>query len=313
MLNALILLPAAAEFAKALGPKFPEVNFLVEPVRGFAEVADLLPQAEIIISRGHGFDTRCLSLAKRLNWFHVTMSGTDHIAPVLAGSDVTLTNGRGSHGVQITEMAILHMMAFTRQIPELVRMKQARQSDRPTIRVLDGKTICLVGVGAIAEHAARVFQALGMMVTGVSRSARTPEGFDRIFSRDRLHDAVAEADFVLLLVPYSAETAGMINADVFRAMRSSAILINLARGGVVDEAALIAALKSGEIAGAGLDVFSEFPLPPDNPLWQMENVFMTPWTGGQTDRGVQNALKIIVPNMEAFVSGRRDRMVNVVA
>ncbi|MEZ2127825.1 MULTISPECIES: D-2-hydroxyacid dehydrogenase [unclassified Sinorhizobium] len=306
----LLLIPGANQFAAMLEPEFPDVEFIQRPVENATEALDALSDADAIISRGHGFDAACLERSQRLKWFHVTMTGTDHIAPVLAGHGITLTNGRGNHGVQITEMAILHMMAFYRSIPDIVHTRDQRRSDRPKIRVLANRTICIVGVGAIAEHAAKVFQALGMRVTGVSRSSRIPECFDRIYAREELKSAAAEADFLLLLVPYSVETDKLINAAVLSAMKPSAILINLARGGVVDEPALVEALRNGTIAGAGLDVYSEFPLPQSSALWDMENVFMTPWTGGQTDQGVFNAMRVIKPNLRCFLENRLKDMIN---
>ena len=310
--NVLLLLPPAAQFAAELRPEFPDVNFIEAPVENASEGFDRLHQADIIITRGHGFDAACLKEASRLKWLHSTMAGTDHLVPVLAGSDVVLTNGRGSHGVQITEMALLHMMAFYRSIPDIIRIRQERRSDRPKIRVLANRTVCIVGVGSIAEHAAKVFQALGMTVTGVSRSTRRPDGFDRIFPREELKQAAADADFLLLLVPYSTETDRLIDDRVLKAMKPTAILINLARGGVVDEEALIRALQAGTIAGAGLDVYNQFPLPQSSPLWDMRNVFMTPHTGGQTDQGVTNAMRIIKPDLRCFLEGRFSDMTNLV-
>lgn len=306
----LLLVPDAAQYREQLAPDFPEVDFVVRPVERCPEAFDNLADADAIIARGHGFDARCLKQASRLKWFHTTMTGTDHLTPVLAGSQVVLTNGRGNHRVQITEMALLHMMAFYRSIPDIVHNRDARRSDRPKIRVLANRTVCIIGVGAIAEHAAKVFTALGMRVTGVSRSSRVPEGFERIFPREGLKTAAAEADFLLLLVPYTAETDRLIGADVFAAMKPTAIMINLARGGVVDEPALIEALKNGTIAGAGLDVYSEFPLPQSSPLWDMDNVFMTPHTAGQTDQGLGNSMRVVKPNLRCFVDGRLDEMVN---
>ena len=310
--NVLLLLPLAAQFAAELRPEFPDVNFIEAPVEKVSDGFDRLHQADIIITRGHGFDAACLKEASRLKWLHSTMAGTDHLVPVLAGSHVVLTNGRGSHGVQMTEMALLHMMAIYRSIPDIVHNRDAKSSERPRIRVLANRIVCIVGVGSIAEHAAKVFKALGMGVTGVSRSQRVPACFDHIYDRDELKTAAASADFLLLLVPYSDDTDHLINEDVFKVMKPSAILINLARGGVVDEDALIKALQTGTIAGAGLDVYNQFPLPQSSPLWDMPNVFMTPHTGGQTDQGVTNAMRIIKPNLRYFLEGRSGDMMNLV-
>jgi len=176
------------------------------------------------------------------------------------------------------------MMALSRQVPQLVRNQAAHVWDRINPRVLDGRTIAILGVGAIAEHVAKVCQAFGMTTLGISRTPRKLDGFDAIYPREKLLEAVAQADFLLALVPYTKDNDKIVNAAVFDVMKPTAYLINIARGGVVDETALVKALRDGKIAGAGLDVFEEAPLPPSHPLWDMDNVFITPFIGGRSDR-----------------------------
>src|SRR6185312_6796831 len=160
----------------------------------------------------------------------------------------------------------------------------------------------IVGLGLLAEHLAERCKLFGMTVIGVSggRSGSLPN-FDEVVSRKDLAKAAARADFLMLLVPYSPETHHLISRDVIAAMKPSAFLINLARGGVLDEAALIEHLRAGRIAGAALDVFSQQPLPSDSPLWRMDNVIITPNVGGRSDVFVQQTLTIIEPNLRAFV------------
>ena len=178
--------------------------------------------------------------------------------------------------------------------------------------VLWRKTVVVVGLGTSGQTMARVFAALGMRVLGVSRSERPVEGVDRILPRDRLVEAVAEADFVVLALPGGADTERIVDAAVLDAMKPSAFLVNVARGSVVDEEALVAALREGRIAGAGLDVFAREPLPDESPLWELENVVVTPHLAGRSDRYVEQALAIVEPNVRAFLAGRREDIVNVV-
>jgi phosphoglycerate dehydrogenase-like enzyme len=138
-------------------------------------------------------------------------------------------------------------------------------------------------------------------------------GFDRMYAREDLCKAASEADFLLVVVPYSQETHRIVDASVFAAMPPHACLVNIARGGVVDEAAMIQALQEKRIAGAGLDVFETSPLPANSPLWDMENVFITPFIGGQSDQYEQNVLKIVEPNLRCFLAGDYAGMVNRVA
>ncbi|MFP6761742.1 MAG: NAD(P)-dependent oxidoreductase, partial [Rhodospirillales bacterium] len=149
-------------------------------------------------------------------------------------------------------------------------------------------------------------------VYGISRTNREIEGIDKVFSRDDLTEAVKDVDFLIALVPFNPETHNIIDARVFYAMKPSACLINVARGGVVDEAALIDALKNGEISGAGLDVFEESPLPDNSPLWDMENVFITPFTGGRSDKYAERILTVIEPNIRAYLDGTTKYMKNIV-
>jgi len=169
-----------------------------------------------------------------------------------------------------------------------------------------------VGIGAISEALATRCKAFSMRVVGVSNARTEAPGFDRVFSRADLKVAAAEADFLIILVPLQKDTFHMIDGDVVAAMKPSAFLINLARGDVVDEAALIQALREKRIAGAGLDVFSTEPLPRDNPLWSMRNVMITPRVGGMSDIYAEQIFPIIADNIEAWIAGRPQDMRNLV-
>jgi phosphoglycerate dehydrogenase-like enzyme len=272
----------------------------------------LMGEADAILSYGRAFDAECLARARRLKWFQCLITGTDHITPVLAGAKIILTNARGIHGPQMAEMAILHMLMLSRQVPQLVRNQADRIWERIQPRVLDRRTIVILGVGAIAEHTAKVAKAFGMTTIGISRTPRKIEGFDAIYPREQLIEAAARADFLLALVPYTNENDRIVNAAVFAAMKPTAYLINLARGGVVDEAALLQALREKKIAGAGLDVFAEAPLPKEHPFWGMENVFITPFIGGRSDQYEENIMSIIKPNLHCFMEGRESEMINQV-
>ena len=309
-INVLIICPDPQAYTSRLAAEFPQVTFSCVAALECTPALDRMGEADAIIAYGRAFDAECLARAKKLRWFQCVITGTDHLAPVLAGSRVILTNARGIHGPQMAEMAILHMMALSRQVPQLVRNQAAHVWDRIKPRVLDGRTIAILGVGAIAEHVAKVCQAFGMTTLGISRTPRKLAGFDAIYPREQLLEAAAQADFLLALVPYSKENDKIINAAVFDVMKPTACLINIARGGVVDEPALVRALREGRIAGAGLDVFEEAPLPPAHPLWDMDNVFITPFMGGLSDRYEENIMSIIKPNLHSFLAGRDDEMIN---
>ena len=299
------------KYQEFLEPRFPEVDFTYA-VDG-EEALTHVPETEVIISIARWFTKEVAQKAKNLKWLQCNITGTDHLIPSLADRrDIILTSGRGIHGPQMTEVTLLHMLALYRQVRRLAKNQETHTWDRFLPYVLENRLVAILGLGAIAEHMARCFKALGMTVYGISRTNRKIEGIDKVFSRDDLTEAVKDVDFLIALVPFNLETHNIIGAKVFYAMKPSACLINVARGGVVDEAALIDALKNGEISGAGLDVFEESPLPDNSPLWDMENVFITPFTGGRSDKYAERILTVIEPNIRAYLDGTTKYMKNIV-
>ena len=299
------------KYQKFLEPRFPEVDFTYA-VDG-EEALTHVPETEVIISIARWFTKEVAQKAKNLKWLQCNITGTDHLIASLADRrDIILTSGRGIHGPPMTEVTLLHMLALYRQVRRLAKNQENHTWDRFLPYVLENRLVAIMGLGAIAEHMARCFEALGMTVYGISRTNRKIEGIDKVFSRDELTEAVKDVDFLIALVPFNPETHNIIDAKVFYAMKPSACLINVARGGVVDEAALIDALKNGEISGAGLDVFEESPLPDNSPLWDMENVFITPFTGGRSDKYAERILTVIEPNIRAYLDGTTKYMKNIV-
>ena len=299
------------KYQKFLEPRFPEVDFTYA-VDG-EEALTHVPETEVIISIARWFTKEVAQKAKNLKWLQCNITGPVHLIASLADRrDIILTSGRGIHGPQMTEVTLLHMLALYRQVRRLAKNQENHTWDRFLPYVLENRLVAIMGLGAIAEHMARCFRALGMTVYGISRTNRKIEGIDKVFSRDDLTEAVKDVDFLIALVPFNPETHNIIDAKVFYAMKPSACLINVARGGVVDEAALIDALKNREISGAGLDVFEESPLPDNSPLWDMENVFITPFTGGRSDKYAERILTVIEPNIRAYLDGTTKYMKNIV-
>jgi phosphoglycerate dehydrogenase-like enzyme len=193
-----------------------------------------------------------------------------------------------------------------------VRNQDRHVWERWPARLLDGKKLGILGVGVIAEALAPKCKALGMTVIGISSLPRTVPGFDRVYGRDELVSAVRDLDYLVALTPYSPTTRHIVNAAVFLAMKSTSYFINLARGGVVDEDALINALEKGLLAGAALDVFNREPLPGDHPFWAMKNVIVTPHLGGFYDGYADRALPVVEENLRRFLAGDTMKMINVV-
>ena len=312
----LVVDPEPADYLARLEARFPELSAVGAPTFGEAERD--LAQTQILLTRGTAIDAVALlpehvRRMPELEWIQCLISGSEHVQRALEGrGDVLVTTAKGIHGPQMSEMAIFFMLMLAREGPRILRNQAAARWERIPQRVLERKTVGIIGLGSIGGHLARLCKAFEMTVYGMSRSGRSVLGVDRVYRPADLMQLAAEVDFLVLTVPATADTLHLIDSRVLAAMKSSAYLINLARGQVVDEAALIEALRGGSIAGAGLDVFEQEPLPPTSPLWAMENVVITPHIGGGSDLYLDAVLEIVEHNIERYLAGFRDDMINVV-
>ena len=301
----------AALFSQRARADFPGIELLGTDDRAIA--LQNLERAEALIGHHFQFDNDMLAHTPRLRWIQSLTTGTDGILKLPAlRPEVTVTSTRGMHGPQMSELVFLQMLALLRNFPRIQRNQSEGRWERWPQPLLWGKTAVVVGVGAIAEALAPRCQAFGMKVYGVSGSTRIPPGFDSMFARAELAKAAALADFLILIVPLSASTENLIDAKVLAAMKPGAYVVNVARGGVLDEEALIAALDERRIAGAALDVFREQPLPPTHPLWKHQGVIVTPLLGGMSDIYLDQAYDIVRFNLQHFLGGRLDAMRNIV-
>lgn len=274
-----------------------------------AEALARASEATILIAKAQDISAELVGAMPRLGWIQALTTGVDPLLALKLPSSVLVTSARGIHGPQMAELSILLMMSLSRDFPRLLANQREKRWERWGQRLLTGKTVVIVGVGAIGEALAARCGPLGLKVIGVTNRTAV-DHFDELYPRERLHDAAARADFLVLLVPYSPETHHLIDASVLAAMKPSAYLINLARGNVVDEAAVIDALKVRRIAGAGLDVFAQEPLPPSSPLWGLDNVIVTPHIGGMSDIYAEQILPLLVHNLRAYIAGDRAAMRN---
>ncbi|MDI3340114.1 MAG: D-2-hydroxyacid dehydrogenase [Sphaerobacter sp.] len=247
-----------------------------------------------------------LAAATALRWVHFPGAGVDSLlTPELRARELVVTNNRGVAAPNIAEHLLAMMLAFARGLPELLRAQVRHEWGRPTRRFeLGGQTLGIVGLGEIGEALATRAAALGMRVVGLRRrSGPAPRGVARVYPPEGLHALLGESDHVAICLPLTPRTRHLFGPAEFRAMRRDAYLYNIGRGAIVDQAALIAALQAGEIAGAGLDVTDPEPLPPDSPLWDMPNVIITAHTAGGTPRYWDRAIEILLENIGRF---RRD-------
>ena len=285
----------------------------VDVVDHHSKVDAFIGDAEILVTFGPMMHDRVFKNATKLKWVQALGSGVDGITDQPSLPEGTIvTNIKGIHGAPVAEAALTSMLALARDLPRSLRAQKDHRWERWPARTLDGKTVVIVGVGLISEALAPRCKALGMTVIGVSGTPRDLPGFDRIEPRTRLLETVAEADHLVLLAPHTDETHHMIDTRTIAALKPTAYLINLARGGVVDERALVEARENKRLAGAALDVFATEPLPPNNPLWDMDNVILTPHLGGFFDEYPDYALPVIEENLRRFLAGDRANMINLV-
>ena len=319
MTNVLLLLALPQNFRNfyytEVSRRYPQAHFI--QVDHVSKVDLHLATMDVLVTFGpHLLDRagHVFANAPRLKWVQAMGTGVDNIAEIpTLGKDVILTNIHGIHGTPMSEAAIMAMLALSRELPRQLRNQDKHNWERFAPCLINGRTAGILGVGAIAEALAPRLKVMGMKVVGISASARSVPGFDEMRPRADLLNAVRDLDHLILLAPYSAETHHLVNADILAAMKPAAFVINLARGGVVDEQALIDALLEKRIAGAALDVFSREPLPPDHPFWSMHNVLISPHLGGMCQDSARDTAPTLVENMGFFLSGEFDRMRNRVA
>ena len=308
----LILDVNAQQYQERLERSLPDVVF--HAFKSAAEAKPVIADVDVIVALGHHIPNDMIKQARSLKWIQALTTGTDTLtAPGVLPPHVLLTSTRGIHGPQMSELALLNMIALNRDFRRAQRNQAEAKWEQWNQPILEGRTVVIVGLGVLAEHLAERCKLFGMTTIGVSSGRNAAPHFDEVLPRARLTQAAARADFLVVLVPYSKETHHLVDREVLAAMKPSAFLINIARGGVLDEAALIEHLQAGRIAGAGLDIFSTQPLPPDNPLWRMPNVIITPNIGGRSDAFVEQTLTIVEPNLRAFVEGRLKDLRNLVA
>ena len=312
-MNLLIFLthpePTRSGYEKYLAPRHPELT-----IKTFGSRDEALTHAswaDIMMCFGPQVKTDFFRDTPRLKWVHSLGTGTDGItdSPHL-GKDVVVTAVRGIHGAPISEMAFLMMLAFNRDLRRIERQRAEKKWERWPGLLLQEKTVGILGVGAIAEDLAPRCKAFGMRVVGISRTSRPVPGFDKIYTRAEIAQAAAELDYFVLLVPLEDDTRNIVNDAVFSAMKPTAFLVNLARGGVLDEDALVRALNAKKIAGAALDALAKEPLPADSPLWTMPNVFITPHIGGFSETYVRDAARQFEQSLAHFVAGKPELMLH---
>jgi phosphoglycerate dehydrogenase-like enzyme len=271
-----------------------------------SEIEGIVDEIEIAARR---FPRDLFSRAHNLQWFQQWGAGADWLMryPEVKELGFVLTNASGVHTIPISEHILALLFAFARGLHTAVRdqvQRRWQKAPQDAIFELAGKTMALIGIGAIGERTAEMASALGMRVLGVRRNPElNAPGVETMFGPDRLSEVLPQADFVVLTVPLTPETEQLIGEQELRAMKESAYIFNIGRGGTIDQDALVHSLREGWIAGAGLDVFEREPLPQDSPLWQMDNVIITSHYAGRTPHYEERAMAIFLDNLQRYEAG----------
>jgi phosphoglycerate dehydrogenase-like enzyme len=246
-----------------------------------------------------GFPRAAILDCPSLRWVSVGGSGTDHLAP-WDTERLTVTNAAGVGAETMAQYAIAAMLHFTLGLPAFAAQQRARRWLPGSVASVSGRSTVILGLGKTGQAVARLAKALDQRVIGMRARPQPTPHVDRVEPVERLHELLAEADFLVVCVPLTSRTRGLVDEAAFRTIKPGAVLIDVSRGGVVRQAALVEALKSGRLKGAALDVFETEPLPAENPLWGMENAIITPHCSSVYDGWERRSVEMFCDNLERW-------------
>lgn len=247
----------------------------------------------------------CLE-CKNLKWIHGLSAGVEGVAlSALADKPgLRLTNAKGIHGIPISEHVLGFMLYYARELGQIKANQQVGEWKRFVPNELYGHTVSILGMGSIASAVAKRAKAFGMTVVGVKRTVTPLENVDEVLPESRMDEAIARADYLVMLLPATPQTKGAMSRERFAMMKDGAFFINVGRGVTVDTDALVDALRSGKLSGAALDALDPEPLPVGHPLWEMDNVFLSPHMSAESPRYMERAFQVFADNVPYFLDGK---------
>ncbi len=273
-----------------------------------SDLVRLIPEAEVFF--GFHLKKEFYNKAINLRWIHLASAGVDNTLPPEAfKSRIRITCSKGFHVSAMAETAIGMMLALARNLNIARDFQIKKRWDfhgvADNIFNLEGKTLGIVGAGRVGRAIATRARCFKMKIIGISRTGRRVNGFEQVKSTKYLHWLLKESDILIISLPLTEQTNNLISVKQFAIMKEGSYLINIARGAIVDQQALVNSLKSGRLAGAGLDVFAVEPLPEDSPLWGMTNVIITPHTAGMMPDYYEKITTLFLDNLEKYIKGRK--------
>lgn len=295
-------------FVPRLHEEFPDLA--ITYLKNYDRIEQEIPDAEIAVT--WSLRPEQFALAKNLRWIHSPAAAVHQLMfPELISSNVILTNARGVHGPVVAEHVIALVFALAKKIPQAVRLQEKHVWGQETIwlgrprpREVAGATLGLIGLGSIGREVAQRAKGLGMHVIALRDNLRKPKpaAVEAVFAFTDIDTFLQQSDYVVLAVPVTQTTRGMINASRLANMKPDACLINVGRAPLISEPALVEALRSHKIGAAALDVFEPEPLPPESPLWDLENLLITPHTAGLTEKLWERHYALLAQNLRSYLS-----------
>ncbi|MGG3495270.1 D-2-hydroxyacid dehydrogenase [Peribacillus simplex] len=292
---------------------FPELNFIYQEGWMDGWMDERLSEAEILITYGEDLTEKIIGKAANLKWIMIMSAGME-LMPFKAIEErgILVTNAKGIHKIPMAEYTIGMLLQYEKKLKLLMKNEREEMWDRKIeVGELNGKTILVLGAGAIGGEVARLGKAFRMTTLGVNRSGKPVESIDRLYTLDNLLEAIPGADYIVSVLPSTDETKDLLQKEHFKAMKESAVFVNIGRGDLIDEEVLIEALEAGELAHAILDVFDPEPLEKGHPFWRMENVTVTPHLSSKSGEYLPRTFAIFEKNMREYLKSGKD-FINVI-
>lgn len=294
-----------------LKKRYPEADFYF--FDNMNQAVEDLKTADILMTYGLDLTKEIINQCTRLKWIQVISAGIDLLPlDMIKEKKILLTNAKGIHHIQMSEYTIGVIFQLSRKMDEIYKNQLKKKWEVVRFSEMYGSTVGIVGLGSIGQGIAEKAKAFNMKVIGMNTDGRSVPYVDKVYQPSQLKELMAESDYVVIIVPLTPDTYHLIGQEELHAMKETAYIINIARGEVIDEEALISKLKNKEIVGAVLDVFSKEPLPEDHPFWTLDNCIITPHLSGKSPNYLKRAIELLMYNIDYYRKNEISKMKNIV-
>jgi phosphoglycerate dehydrogenase-like enzyme len=301
----------AVKHQQILNSTYPNHTFIF--CEDMMEADNYLDQATVFVTYGEDMNEDTIAKAPNLKWIMVLSAGVERLPfQAIEARNILVTNSRGIHKIQMAEYTISMLLQVYRQEKEVIENEKQSIWGKVPVQEITGRTMLVLGTGAIGQEVARLAKAFRMKTIGFSRSGRAAESFDEVYQINHLVQKLPEADFVVSVLPSTNETKYLLQAEHFKQMKNDAVFVNIGRGDVVASDIILRAVQEKEIAHAVLDVFEQEPLPAEHPFWKEPNITVTPHISGKSPEYLPRALSVFRENLHKFLQAEAD-FINIVS